>query len=76
MVDVDSGGQRRYLLMQLKEGSEFLENQKEDLIQIWEGFKGKKVVSFYETMKTPSVRKVQRVSCPHGPICSTVTYFM
>jgi hypothetical protein len=61
MVDVDSGGQRRYLLMQLKEGSEFLENQKEDLIQIWEGFKGKKVVSFYETMKTPSVRKVQMV---------------
>jgi hypothetical protein len=43
--------------MQLEDGSEFLENQKEDMIRIWEGFKGK-VVSFYETMKTPSVRMV------------------
>ncbi|KAF8536358.1 hypothetical protein BDD12DRAFT_290351 [Trichophaea hybrida] len=56
MIDVDSGGQRCNLIMQLKEGSEFLENQKEDLIRIWEGFK-QKVVSFYETVKTPSVKE-------------------
>ncbi|KAF8540115.1 hypothetical protein BDD12DRAFT_777518, partial [Trichophaea hybrida] len=58
MVDVDSGGQRSSLIMQLKDGSEFLENQKEDLIHIWDKFKPK-VVSFYETVKTPSVRKLE-----------------
>lgn len=46
--------------MQLKEGSEFLENQKEDLVRIWERFNGK-VVSFYETVKTPSLGKVNDV---------------
>ncbi|KAF8539938.1 hypothetical protein BDD12DRAFT_980660 [Trichophaea hybrida] len=56
MVDIDSGGQRSNLIMQLKEGSEFLENQKEDLIRIWEGFQ-RNVFSFYETVKTPSVTK-------------------
>ncbi|KAF8535735.1 hypothetical protein BDD12DRAFT_326423 [Trichophaea hybrida] len=56
MVDIDSGGQRSNLIMQLKEGSEFLENQKEDLIRIWDGFQ-RNVVSFYETVKTPSVTK-------------------
>lgn len=52
--------------MQLKEGSEFLENQKEDLIRIWEGFK-RKVVNFYETMKTPLVRMVNN-ACPVSSI--------
>jgi hypothetical protein len=66
MVDADSGGQRRNLIMQLKEGSEFLENQKEDLIRIWEGFK-RKVVNFYETMKTPLVRMVNN-ACPVSSI--------
>jgi len=51
------GGQRRYLIMQLREGSEFLETQKEDLMNVWKDFKGK-LVSFFETMKTPSVKKV------------------
>jgi hypothetical protein len=62
MVDVDSGGQRSNLMMQLKADSEFLENQKEDLIRIWAGFKQKRVISFYETVKTPSVRKVNTTS--------------
>jgi hypothetical protein len=61
MVDVNLGGQRRDLITQLKEGSEFLENQKEDLIRIWDRFKAK-VVSVYETMKTPSDKMVNKVS--------------
>ena len=39
---------------QLKEGSEYLENQKEALSRLWEGFHGN-VVTFYET---EPVRKV------------------
>ncbi|KAF8538592.1 hypothetical protein BDD12DRAFT_884762 [Trichophaea hybrida] len=56
MVDVDSGGQRKNLMMQLKQGSEYLETQREDLISIWAGFEGKKLLSFYETMKTLPTR--------------------
>jgi hypothetical protein len=62
MVAAYSGGQRSNLLAQLKENSEFLENQKEDLLRIWGGFE-RKVVSFYETVKTPSVKKVNN-ACP------------
>ena len=47
------------LLAQLKEGSEYLENQKEALGRMWEGFRGK-VVTFYETEPTKSVKKVRR----------------
>jgi hypothetical protein len=54
VVDNDSGGQRSTLLQQLKEGSEYLENQKEDLLRVWECFKGK-IISFYELNKTLSV---------------------
>ena len=50
---------RVYLLAQLKEGSEYLENQKEALSRLWEGFRGK-VVTFYETGPTNSVKKVCR----------------
>jgi hypothetical protein len=59
LVDIESGGQesRRNLLTQLKEGSEFLENQKHNLSYMWEGFKGR-IVSFYETVKTKTVKKV------------------
>ncbi|KAF8545022.1 hypothetical protein BDD12DRAFT_800667 [Trichophaea hybrida] len=49
MVDLESGGEMCSLIIQLKEGSELLENQKEDLIQIWKKFEGK-IVSFYETV--------------------------
>ena len=45
------------LLVQLKEGSEFLENQKEVLSRLWEDFHGK-VITFYETGPTKSVKKV------------------
>ena len=62
MVDEETGNQKvRVLnqLAQLKEGSEYLENQKEALSRLWEGFRGK-VVTFYETEPARSVKKVRR----------------
>jgi hypothetical protein len=57
VVDDDSGWN---LIAQLKEGSEFLKNQKEDLFPIFERLKERKVISFYETMMTPTTRVVIR----------------
>jgi len=59
MLSAGASGQhsKRNLLLQLEEGSEFLENQKEDMIRIRDKFRGK-VVSFYETKKSPSLVKV------------------
>jgi hypothetical protein len=45
------------LLYQLREGSEFLETQADGLTGIWSQFC---VVSFYETLKTPTVARVHR----------------
>lgn len=60
LVDELGGlGQIHKLLAQLKEGSEYLENQADTLSQLWEGFHGK-VVSFYETKPTKAVKKVCR----------------
>ncbi|KAF8241219.1 hypothetical protein K440DRAFT_665405, partial [Wilcoxina mikolae CBS 423.85] len=59
MVDAESGGyetSRHNLLRQLREGSEFLENQKEELSYIWEEYKPK-IVSFYETVQTSTVKR-------------------
>ncbi|KAF8537270.1 hypothetical protein BDD12DRAFT_911593 [Trichophaea hybrida] len=39
----------------IEEGSEFLENQKEDLSYIWEEYKPK-IISFYESVQTPTVK--------------------
>ena len=41
------------LLLQLREGSEFLESQRDELVDIWNG---RKVISYYETVDTPAVR--------------------
>jgi len=68
MVDVDSGVQRSNLITQLKEGSEFLENQADDLLHIWPKYKGK-IVSFYETVMTPPLRMVSN-SSPAEPKCT------
>ncbi|KAF8534691.1 hypothetical protein BDD12DRAFT_755570, partial [Trichophaea hybrida] len=60
MVDAESGGHetsRQNLLRQLREGSEFLETQKEELSYIW-GERKPKIVSFYETVATPTVKRV------------------
>ncbi|KAF8534445.1 hypothetical protein BDD12DRAFT_895913 [Trichophaea hybrida] len=57
MVDAESGGydtSRGNLLKQLREGSEFLENQKDDLSYIWEECKPK-ILSFYELAPTSTV---------------------
>ena len=62
MVDVESDDQNlqiRSLLLQLEEGSEYLENQQEDLCQLWDTFNGK-VVTFYEDKPTESAKKVSR----------------
>ncbi|KAF8539827.1 hypothetical protein BDD12DRAFT_909826 [Trichophaea hybrida] len=59
MVDVVSGDYEtswHNLLRQLSEGSEYLENQKEELCYIWKEYKPK-IVSFYETAPTPTVRR-------------------
>jgi len=63
MVDPDSFGQRRNLIMQLKEGWEFLEIQKEALLRIWDRFKGE-VISFHETVKAPSVGRIVNYTSP------------
>jgi hypothetical protein len=63
MLAVGSGEQRRNLIMQLDEGSEFLETQKEELMQIWKGFQGK-LVTYFETVTTPLVREVTTVFRP------------
>ena len=41
------------LLQQLREGSGFLESQRDELVDIWNG---RKIISYYETVDTPSVR--------------------
>ncbi|KAF8249183.1 hypothetical protein K440DRAFT_660436 [Wilcoxina mikolae CBS 423.85] len=59
MVDAESGGyetSRHNLLRQLREGSEFLETQKEKLSYIWEECKPE-IVSFYETVQTSTVER-------------------
>ena len=40
-------------LLQLREGSEFLESQRDELADIWNG---RKIISYYETVDTPAVR--------------------
>ena len=77
MVDEETEDKnvRVHLLAQLKEGSEFFENQKEALSRLWESFPGK-VVTFYETKPTKSVQKVCRhfivLSCVFLPLCVEV----
>jgi hypothetical protein len=55
MVHNDSS--RHNLLRQLKEGSELLENQLEDLAHFWEEYK-LNIISVYEQVPTPSVKLV------------------
>lgn len=61
MLDPDQGpwDQKMNLLNQLTEGSEFLTNQKEEMLHLWVNIeRAVTVVSFYETEKTPTIRKV------------------
>jgi len=66
MMDEEPGNyetSRHNLRRQLKEGSEFLENQKEDLSYIWREYKSK-IVSFYETVQTPTLEKARLKTHP------------
>jgi len=58
MMDEESETSRHNLLTKLSEGSEFLENQKEELSYIWREFK-LKIVSFYETVQTLTLEKAR-----------------
>jgi hypothetical protein len=61
MVDAESGGYEtsmHNLLKQLREGSEYLETQKEELSYVWDEYKPK-IISFYETEHTATVAKVR-----------------
>jgi hypothetical protein len=54
------------LLRKLRAGSEFLESQSEELVEILDG---KKVVSFYELLGTQTVKKVRIASTFTWQIC-------
>jgi hypothetical protein len=50
----DLESQATKLLQQLREGSEFLESQRDELVDIWSG---RKIISYYETVDTPAVKQ-------------------
>jgi hypothetical protein len=52
------------LLKQLREDSEYLELQKKDLKSIWSSIS--KIVTFYETVKTPVIQRVVVATAPVG----------
>ena len=72
MVDEKTDNQNAEILAQLKEGSEYLENQKEALSRLWEGFRGK-VITFYETGPTISIEKVPRHHAKSPVFCFLCT---
>jgi hypothetical protein len=49
---------RQEILDQLKKGSSFLNEQREDIINLWDSGSGIDILSFYETRKTKTVGKV------------------
>lgn len=49
---------RFLLLQQIRSGSDFLKTQKNEITQIWPEKTPPRVVSFYETMPSPTVRRV------------------
>jgi len=51
--DLESQPMKRLLLQQLREGSEFLESQRDELVDIWNG---RKIISYYETVDMPTVK--------------------
>jgi hypothetical protein len=64
MVDDTSSGQQSAassIIRQLREDSEFLERQANNLEQILSKIK---VMSFYETRETPTVQKVRQSNSP------------
>jgi hypothetical protein len=53
-MSLDLESQATKLLQQLREGSEFLESQRDELVDIWNG---RKIISYYETVDTPTVKQ-------------------
>ena len=71
MVDEETDNRKVQALnpfAQLKEGTEYLENQKEALSRLWEGFHGK-VVTFYEAGPIKSIKKVRRYHIESPALC-------
>jgi hypothetical protein len=54
----DTVSTRRDLVSQLKQGSPFLESQKEDFWNLWDSLKKPEIFSFFETVKTATVKEV------------------
>ncbi|KAF8246653.1 hypothetical protein K440DRAFT_683829 [Wilcoxina mikolae CBS 423.85] len=57
--DVSQGKKtsRSELVKQLREGSDFLDTQRDDITNLWGPTSNIQIFSFYETKKTPTVRK-------------------
>jgi hypothetical protein len=57
--DVSHGNSSRSdFVKQLREGTNFLDTQRDDIASLWDQTSGVEIVSFYETKKTAVVKKV------------------
>jgi hypothetical protein len=65
----DLESQQTKLLLQLREGSESLESQRDELVDIWNG---RKIISYYETVDTPTVKKYANEYKRHGELAEMV----
>jgi hypothetical protein len=61
MIDDVSPGEssRSDFVKQLREGSSFLDTQRDDITSLWDQTAGIQIVSFYETKTTAVVKKVR-----------------
>jgi hypothetical protein len=58
--DVSPGqSSRSDFVKQLREGTNFLDTQRDDITSLWDQMDGIEIVSFYETKTTPVVKKVK-----------------
>jgi hypothetical protein len=48
------------LVQTLSEGSNFLNTQREDIVNLWPTGSNIKIVSFYEKLKSPTVKRVSK----------------
>jgi hypothetical protein len=71
MIDDVSPGEssRSEFVKQLREGSNFLNTQRDDITNLWNQTSGIEIVSFYETKTTAVVKKVGTLKIP---LCSTL----
>jgi len=71
MIDDVSLGQstRSDFVKQLREGTNFLNTQREDITSLWDKTADIEIVSFYETKTTAVVKKVRILRIP---LCTTL----